>query len=507
MTRRRLIILLAFGVPGLALLGIIGFVLWVGPPELRGGGKKTTATPQTTWMGATRAPMDCPESALRGAELFDEALLRDQTTIREEDTYREVHQVSRQRIAVRKVSFGSYEMRDCELESIRVHGLLAMPVGAEINKSGRLAGVVRMHGLLPHEELRDAVELSARLKAAVLAVYSPGFRPSEGWDSRPDHFFDAKTDPRRSWLWSSSVALMRGLTFLQMRPEVNDEKLAVVGYSAGGMAALIAAGVDDRVKATVAWSATGYLDVAVQARPVPAWWVALLEGMSPPRTPSAPEWGALVDRLDPKNFLAGARSPVLLINGTQDQYFPLSATSATYDALSVGSEQHRLYLVTGYDHGPIADRVIKSVRPKVVSDVIFWIGHHLNLGVGYRERVPVPKVADVQPVECCPESGCRVCTQVQVELPPVSQYRVDEVLVHVSTDNARTFLTRSGKAEGPSTHAATLEFLTPEELERATYFAEVVYRPLGKVRRIRMSSRPHLPDGFVPRIWPDARLH
>ena len=62
-------------------------------------------------------------------------------------------------------------------------------------------------------------------------------------------------------------------------------------------------------------------------------------------------------------------------------------------------------------------------------------------------------------------------------------------------------------SEGPSTHAATLEFLTPEELERATYFAEVVYRPLGKVRRIRMSSRPHLPDGFVPRIWPDARLH
>lgn len=506
MTPRRILLALGFGLPALVLFGLLAYVVVVGPPEALRSSEKDEATPTATWVGPTRAPADCPEFFGTGAELFDRSLYEDLTTLDPLEHGREVVQVGRQRIALRKVSYFSYEMVDCRLEKVRMIGILAMPVGLEKNRSGRLPGVLRLHGLLPHEERRDVLELSAALKAAVLAIYGPGFDLSHGTDSRPDHYFDVASDPRRSWQWAYTVAALRGITFLAQRAEIDASRLGVLGYSAGGMAALTAAGVDKRVKATVAWSASGHLELSAQAEPVPGWYVALLEGMNPPRTKESPEWKAFLRTLDPKLFLPTVTTPVFLINGTQDQYYPIDATARTYDDLLKGSQAHRLYLQTGYDHGPIADKVIDHVRPRIMSNIVYWFSHHLKIGDSFRERMPVPEIMEVLPVECCPPSGCRVCTRVQVDLPLMSQYDVDEVEVQFSRDNARSFVGRPGKREDGRTYIVTIESLTPEEFAKTLYFAETVFRPLGQVRRFRVSAPPHIPSGFVPKIWPDARL-
>lgn len=506
-TRRRVVLLLAFGIPAVVLVGLLAYVVIVGPPEaLRGVSSVGRSTPTASWDGPSRPPAQCPAREGVGPELFDLGLARDPLTLDAKEHGREVVEIGRQRIALREVSFVSYEMQDCELSEIRIHGWLAMPVGAERNRSGRLAGVVRLHGLLPHQERRDALELAAGLDAAVLAIYGPGLGKSEGWDSRPDHLFDTTTDPRRSWYWSQTVALMRALTFFESRPEVDPNRLGVVGYSTGGMAGLMAAGMDPRIRAVVSWSGTAFLDDAARATPTPGWEVALLEGMNPPRTPDSAEWQRYLETLEPRNFLDTVKAPVFLINGAQDQYFPVDATVKTFEALLEGSTEHRLFLVTGYDHGPIADKVIHQVRNKIFDDVIYWFSHHLELQSSFRERVPVPKIMEILPTECCPAGGCRVCTRVQVELPASMQYEVAKVQIQLSTDRARSFYSRPGKQEGARTYVVTLEQLSPDELGGALYWAEAVYRPLGQVRRIRVSSLPHVPEGFVPRIWPDARL-
>ena len=502
-TRRRIVLALLLGGPALVLVGLLLFVLFAGPPELDEGVEGLESSSEVSWSGPTRPPATCAQFLAEGAELFDLERVLDKTTLGTEVLDRTVVQVGTERVALRTVSYTSYEMDGCEVRPIRIRGVVAIPVGAEGTRSGRLAGLVRVHGLLPSGEERDAVELASQLDAAVLAFYGPGFLGSQGWDSRPDHMFDAADDVRRSWLWAHTMALLRGLTLLETLPEVNEDRLGVLGISFGGMAALIAAGIDERVEATVAVSASGYLELAARAEPVPGWEVALLAQMTPPRTPDSREWQGFLRSLDPSSFLAGVRRPVLLETGAQDQYFPVNAVVRTFDALAKGSPMHRIHLIAGFDHGPIADKVIRNVRPGIMSNARYWFGHHLHLSTGLQEEAPAPTVS-VEEVECCPEGRCRMCAEVSVELGRLSRYTVDEVEVHVSSDSARTFMGFPAKGARRS-FQRVLEGYTKAQLEASVYFVEVVYRPRGEVRRIRFSSAPHVPSGFSPRIWPDGR--
>lgn len=501
-TKRRILLALIFGGPALILVAMQAFVFFAGPPE---ADEVDTfeANSEVSWTGPSRVPRDCPQFMAEGAELFGLERATDKSTLEGKVLERTVELVGTERVALRTVSFISYEMDDCELRPIRIKGVVAIPVGAEGTRSGRIAGVVRAHGLLPGGEEKDALELAARLDAAVLAFYGPGFLGSEGWDSRPDHLFDTAQDVRRSWLWSQTMALMRGLTYLESMPEVNEERLGVFGLSFGGLAALIAAGMDPRIQATVVVSAAGYLDMAARAEPVPGWEVALLAQMTPPRTPDSPEWQGFLRSLDPSSFLGGVKAPTLLVSGAQDQYFPVNALARTFEALSRRSPQHRIHVVPGFDHGPIAERVMRTVRPGYLSNAGYWFSHHLHLSSSLQEEAPGPQVT-VKEVECCPAGKCRKCAEVDVELPRLSRYTVDEVEVHVSDDNARTFMGYPVQGQR-RTYQRVLEDHSVEELQAAVYFIEVVYRPLGEVRRIRLSSAPHIPPGFSPRIWPDGR--
>lgn len=506
MTLRRLLILIGFGGPALVFAGMIAWVTFFGQHEVGAPEQeKRRSTPAVGWTGPTRAPRQCPEFFGRGPELFEMETILEPTTLDVRELERSVVQVGRQRILLRKLSFVTYQMQECRPEKIRVHALLAFPVTAEKNRNGRLAGVVRAHGLLPHEEARDAVDLAAALQSAVLSVIGPGFGASHGWDSRPQHFFDTATDARRSWLWAQSMLVMRGVTLLATRPQVDAERIGVLGYSSGGMAALIAAGTDARVKATVAWSASGFLDLAARATPIPGWEVALLEGMDPPRTPESPEWQGFLRTLDPSNFLAAVKAPVLLMNGAQDQYFPVHATAKTYDTLRAHSPGHRLFLISGYDHGPIADRVIDNLRPLIISDIVYWFAKHLDTDDAFRERAPVPEIMKISEAECCDDTGCKPCSRVDIDLPESTPYQVAEIELQVSTDSARSFIGRPAESTGGLSYSVKVEHLTPAALQASVYFADAVYRPPGQVRRIRVSSRPHLPPGFSPRVWPDAR--
>ena len=461
-------------------------------------------SPVASWRGQNRPPADCPKFMAQGPELFDMRKLRDQSTLQMEVYDRRVVQVGTKRVALRSISYVSYEMDGCDLRPIRVQAQVALPVVAEGTRGGRLPGIVRAHGLLPHQERQDAASLSAAAEMAVVAFTGPGLLDSEGWDSRPDHMFDTTQDPRRSWLWAHAVAVIRGLTFLEARTEVDPARLGVLGASAGGMAALIAAGTDDRVKAAVIWSAAGFLDQAARATPVPGWEAALLGQMQPPRTVDSPEWASFEATLDPRHFLATIRAPTMLVSGAQDQYFPIDTVTRTYDALNANpGADDRLYMIAGFDHGPIADKVMDKIRPRVLADTVFWFQHHFDTEFEYQEGLPVPEVERVDGVECCPGGRCQLCTRVDVALTRGTQYELDAATLHVSTDRARSFVGHEMKMLARSFEVVLP--VSPDEFDAAVSFAEVAYRPLGKVRRIRVTSRPHLPKGFVPRIWPDAR--
>ncbi len=56
----------------------------------------------------------------------------------------------------------------------------------------------------------------------------------------------------------------RAVTFLQQRPEVDDERIGLMGHSLGGMLAGIAAGMDERIKATTLWAAPASIEISIE---------------------------------------------------------------------------------------------------------------------------------------------------------------------------------------------------------------------------------------------------
>ena len=64
----------------------------------------------------------------------------------------------------------------------------------------------------------------------------------------------------------------------------------------------------------------------------------------------SPEWIALNTNLDPARVVAGAVTPILMVNGSTDEFFALNAHVETYDAIP-SSTEHRTSIAANVDHG------------------------------------------------------------------------------------------------------------------------------------------------------------
>lgn len=362
-----------------------------------------------------------------------------------------------------------------------------------------IPGVVVAHGLGGAAKLNDAVDAAARLRVVALAYTGPGGgaaadgNASEGLASGHAsgyRMFDVLTDVRGSWFWAHTAAALRALTCLAARPGVDPDRLGMTGYSAGAVATLLATGVDPRIKAAVPLSGTGGWDVATESPH--AWQHALLEAAG--LTTASPEWTTLIDALDATAVVPGATGATLLVNGSTDEFFPLTAHVATYDAL--GGDK-RTAIAANFDHGCYALTGVEAAANIEARALIranggqeAWFGHHFGTDPRFA-ALPAEPTMTLTPL------GAVTQVVATVDESPAG-LTVDKVTMWASDNASAVYfgvdLERSGlgvwQGLAPGTPSATL-----------ISYVDVQYRTAGLTpTRFALASRPAIPAGLVPSI-------
>lgn len=166
-------------------------------------------------------------------------------------------------------------------------------------------------------------------------------------------------DPRQAPIYHGVVALLKAVSYLESRREVDRERIGMAGSSWGGFFTTLLVGIDPRLKVGACLYGTGSLQLGN------AWWDGnSTNGRTPPSLADRARWQKT---LDPAWRLQGRKTPIAWFTGTNDQFYFLSSISATYDM--VAGPGH-LTLVPNWDHA----------LPQVIHDasVTAWLDEHLQ---------------------------------------------------------------------------------------------------------------------------------
>lgn len=393
------------------------------------------------------------------------------------------------------VSYLSWESIDGKLQPILIRGYAARPVLAP----AVLPGVVQAHGLGGYAKADNATGPAALLGMFVLAYTGPGggsepANTSQGLPAMHQdgyRLFDVLKDVRGSWFWGHATAARRALTCLQTRPDVDASKLGITGFSAGGVVSLLLAGADARVKAAVPMSGTLAWSRSVESPT--AWQHGLLKAAG--LSVSSPEWLILQQKLiEPTVALAQAKARVLMLDGTTDEFFPLTAFAATFQALPGGD--HRVSLAANFDHGcysltGVEGKAAIEDRARLRSEggQRLWFHHWFGTD-GDFAYVPQPPA-----VQLSPTMGGTVAMILPDNLGP--KLAVETVELWWSQDSAYVFAKVPLQvANGFWTGAVPAAFGPT-----SVWYVDVQYKTKGLIpKRFSISSLPAIGPGLVPHI-------
>jgi cephalosporin-C deacetylase-like acetyl esterase len=431
--------------------------------------------------------------------VFDLALIGNSSSANCSFTNQRVGWKGTTMLTVWDVSYTSWESIDGTLQPIVIRGYAAKPA---VSLSDR-PGIVIAHGLGGHAT-QDSVETMAeRFSAFAIAYTGPGggttaSNTSTGFSSGHQNgyrMFDVLSDVRGSWFWGHSVAGMRAVTCLHTRSDVDKNRIGMTGYSAGAVATLIAAGVDARIKAAVPLSGTLAWDVATQAPK--AWQHTLLAqaGLSI----ASPEWQILMNELvSPVVALGNTTVPILMVNGSTDEFFPLTAHQATLQAIPGTTK--RTSIVANFDHGCYSLTGMESAatieeRAQFRSDggQNLWFGRYFNLNNDW-QYVPQTPTVTVTP------SGAMTMIFAVVD-PGGSKLKISKVQAWFSNDAGAVY----GSVQlNPVEDTNNMYFLMAPFTSQpnTVVFVDVTYKKSSLFGSdvFSLSSLPVMSPSFVPHI-------
>jgi glycerophosphoryl diester phosphodiesterase/dienelactone hydrolase len=310
----------------------------------------------------------------------------------------------------------------------RVFAYYATPgtLAGDVSKDKNLPAMVLIHGG-GGTAFRDWAELWAKRGYAAIAMDLAGSRPIEGKnahqrenrerlpDGGPDQGnetkFDAIAEPvTEQWPYHAVASAIKAHSLLRSFPEVDASRTAVTGISWGGYLTCIVAGVDSRFKAAVPVYGCGFLnDNSV--------WLPQFARMT------AEQRERWVRLWDPSRYLPAVTMPILFLNGTNDNAYPLDSYLKSFDAVP-GQKQIRITINMPHGHPP-------GWAPQEIG---LFIDQHLRGG----EALPVvrePKVDDGK-------------VRVRVD----SAVKVREAALHWTAEataiNKRNWQTAAAKVDG-----------------------------------------------------------
>ncbi|GIV10242.1 MAG: hypothetical protein KatS3mg019_2333 [Fimbriimonadales bacterium] len=444
---------------------------------------------RTVWTGVLTALMI---AVVHAQWLFPpQSMLSDPSTLNLQTIRQWTVQIGVQPIQITELRYNSWEVVNGQLQTIPIEAYYARPTTLS-----RGPAVVLAHGLGGQADPDAAARFAAQHSVAALYYSAPGCGQSGGRRFEGRLLFDTIPDPRGSWFWGHAVAGSRAITVLTTLPATDPTRIGMSGYSAGAMATLNVNGFDNRLRCAIAVSGTGGLRKAAEND---GWINNLLRAVGLSRRSA--KFQALCNTLDPIRQAPTQTAPVMLINGAQDEFFPIDSTVDTFNALA-NPTQNRLVIIANWDHGLFTlslpapyetfdNRSFADARVEAATR--FWIARHLRNDSNYPNVPPIP-TATMQEFQ----------GQVALGAELTTTYQVQEVHVYFSNDGSwlyggQQLTDRSGNLWFKlSTGLPWGNFNTGNTV----YFSEFRLRNSFLAPNFWLTSVPQLPSNFRPRIRP-----
>jgi uncharacterized protein len=257
---------------------------------------------------------------------------------------------------------GAYQAMDVSISAAQGHvlaGTLTTPKGTH----GSLPAAVLITGLSPSERnggqppwmpLRDLADALTRVGIAVLRVDDRGIGKSTG-DHKPSTTFDEANDVRTEVAW------------LRSRPGIDPKRIALVGYSEGGLIAPMVAAGDPEIAAIVTLDGPGTAGADL-ARYQSSQFV-----LRDPSIPTSQRADAIEKRLandlkdltpresvvltiDPIPYAQRVRCPALILHGGSDRTVPMRSAERLANAIrSNGNTNVTVRFFPGVSHSLLPD--------------------------------------------------------------------------------------------------------------------------------------------------------
>jgi dienelactone hydrolase len=231
-------------------------------------------------------------------------------------------------------------------------GLVTGMMWDPVTRPGLRPGMVLMHGL-PGSASAMAVlaQNYARYGAVVVAIDAP-FARREG----PALRF---TDADRAEQIQVIKDLQRAVDVLRSRPDVDDDRIAYVGFSWGGATGALFVGIERRLKtAALVVGHGGQVSHATGPEGFKH-----ISGLSCARRVA---WIRAMAPIEPIRFVGHANIPLLLQNGTSDNLIPRPDAAELHAAAPQPKE------VRWYDAG-------HSLNQQAVADGLRWLHEKIGL--------------------------------------------------------------------------------------------------------------------------------
>jgi cephalosporin-C deacetylase-like acetyl esterase len=237
------------------------------------------------------------------------------------------------------------------------------------NLTSSSPAILYLHGY--HEQYADFMQMLREFAAAgyvAMGIDQPGSGNSSGFPAlSPFTFLNVTSGPEDSSLFHSVWAAARSLTLLESLPQVRTDAMIVAGDSMGGLVTFIISGIDSRVDGSIPMiSAGNFLNSLTSG--------SLLNSIVVPTYQvGSDELNNIIKWFDPIAYAKLLTKPVLMMFGTNDQFFPITSMMDTVEAITA---ELTLSIMPNWGHGILLEWEY---------DIIRWIDSH------FREGVPLPK--------------------------------------------------------------------------------------------------------------------